>query len=316
MDIIKDIVFELTLRCNLSCAMCSRQFLKNKPSDLDFASLERVLSDLKTFYSSNQINFSFGGYGEPLLYPHLFEAIETVKTTFPHSNLTITTNGHLLTSSLIDKLMVSPLDYVRVSLNATCAEEYLRLMNSDRFDMVVSNIERFLRKKQSIRSRIKVGIQILDTTINRQKYPEYKKRWEDLLTGDDFITYRLMENRGGTIDSVRLSKGSSPGRIKMRWPCYALWCHIAIDTLGRVFSCCEAYTFRDDSSLLQLGLLEESSIVDLINSENLKRMQEMHLRNDYSLLPECLKCTKPINYPNYWVLNNGVWVEKDENIAN
>lgn len=315
MSITKEIVFELTLKCNLNCAMCSRKILKDKSSEIDFVLVRRVMADLKTHYGPDSFNFSFGGYGEPLLYAHLIDGIEVVKKAFPQSTLTITTNGHLLSDFLIDRLLESSLDYLRISLNATCEEEYQRLMNSDRFRLVESNIKRLLNKKQSRRSRIKVGIQILDTKVNQNNYPEYKKMWENFLVGDDFITYRLMENRGGVIDSVALSLGTSPGFIKKRWPCYALWRYIAIDTLGRVFCCCEAYTFREKNTLLCLGTIEESSIVDLINSETLNCVREMHLRNDYSTLPECLKCNKPINYPNFWFLKNDIWVEKDENTA-
>jgi len=60
---------------------------------MDFAQIKRVLTDLKAHYGPAPVNFSFGGFGEPLMYPHLIDAIETVDT-FPESTLTTTTNVH------------------------------------------------------------------------------------------------------------------------------------------------------------------------------------------------------------------------------
>ncbi len=183
-------------------------------------------------------------------------------------------------------------------------------MNSDKFHHVESNIKTFLKKKKSSNSDIKTCIQILDTQKNSNNYTKYKRKWEQLFTGYDFIAFRIIENRGGIINSHFLSNGKSPRKIKNRWPCYALGRDIAIDATGRVFGCCEAYTFRDTKTRLFLGSLREKSITEIILSKNLKKIKKMHLRDDYSELDECFNCTKPLNYPNIWKKFNGAWIEK------
>jgi organic radical activating enzyme len=309
-NIVKDIALELTLKCNLNCRMCSRQFLSDKTSEMDFSLLTEMLAEFKRDHGEAPVNFSLGGYGEPLLYPRLYEAIALIKDLFPQSQLTMTSNAHLLNQAAARRLLESGLDYVRFSLNATSAEEYRRLIGSDRFHLAEQNIEYLLRQKQATPDRLKVGIQILDTTQNRIGFPIYKKRWEELFSGEDFITYRMMENRGGVIDSSDLSQGSSPASLQERWPCYALWRYLSVDTQGRVYCCCEAYTFREKPTLLCLGSLKQSSLAQISGSAALARIQDMHLRNDYAALPECAHCTKPINYPNVWEKHDGVWVEK------
>ncbi len=308
-EIAKDIVFELTLKCNLNCTICSRKFLKDQSSDLDFSMLKNVLNDLRLNYQK-PISFSIGGYGEPLIYKDLIKAIEVIKS-MSQSVVLMTTNGHLLNESIRESILDSKLDYLRISLNATCNSEYKKLMNSDRFELVESNIRELFDSKHRRNSKLKIGIQILDTKKNKENFDEYKKKWENYLSGNDFIAYREIENKTGLIDSNSLSDGNSPHNIENRWPCYALWKYITIDTTGRVYACCEAYTLRDKNTKLYLGNLNNSSITEIINSPSLEHIKNLHLNSDYTSIPECNNCTKIINYPNIWRLKNGVWEEKE-----
>ncbi len=283
--------------------------MKDQSSDLDFSMLKNVLNDLRLNYRK-PINFSIGGYGEPLMYKNLIEAIEEIKSMSPGVVL-ITTNGHLLNETIRENILDSRLDYLRISLNATCNSEYKKLMNSDRFELVESNIRELFESKQRRDSQLKIGIQILETKKNRENFDEYNKKWEDYLSGNDFIAYRGIENKSRLVDSNVLSDGNSPRNIENRWPCYALWKYITIDTTGRVYACCEAYTFRDRNTKLYLGNLNKSSITEIMNSTSLEHIKKLHLNSDYTSIPECKNCTKIINYPNIWRLKNGVWEEKE-----
>ncbi len=309
MNLARDIIIELTLKCNLNCRMCARKFLRDKNSQIPLELVERLAAELAAHTPPVPVNFALGGYGEPLLYPHLEQVIRCLKDALPTASVAMVTNAWLLDEAKGAMLLEAGLDYLRLSLNATTREEYRSLMNADGFQKVERNIRRFLKAKRETGSPMKVGIQILDTKVNASRYVDYKKKWEPLLSGEDFITYRLMENHAGTVDSVGLSGGSSPGELGQRWPCSALWRHLAIDTQGRAYACCEAYTLREHPGPLFLGSLGESSLSEILASDALRRLQEQHLRNDYTGLEMCRRCTKPLNYPNYWRLENGVWVE-------
>lgn len=312
MDMAPDIVFELTLRCNMNCRMCSRQFLEDKTSQMDLSTVRNVCTDLERNAQDRNFNFSIGGYGEPLLYPGLEEAIRLIKGSFPYSRLTLTTNGQLLDRDTALMLIDSGLDYLRVSLNATNAEEYRYLMRSPNFAAVEENLAGFLALKLQWAPQMKVGIQILETKVNEELYPSYKQKWLKLLSGEDFIAYRHMENRGGVIDSCKISGDIGPMPASDRNPCYALWRYLAIDTRRNVYCCCEAYTFREQPTLLCLGNLGSRSITEIMNSPELARVRRMHLEGDYSRLPECRACNKTINYPNLWTHKDGKWEANHE----
>lgn len=308
MEITKEIVFEPTLKCNLSCKMCTRQYLNDTSSELDIYLFRDVLNDIELNYQK-PIKLNFGGYGEPLIYKDIIKAIKEAKEKSMETVLT--TNGHFLNERMREEIIDSRLDHLRISLNATCKSEYKKLMNSDRFELVESNIKRLFQLKRKKISNIKIGIQILDTKKNKENFSEYRKTWERYLSGDDFMTYRMIENKSTLVDSEFLSDGNSPDNIINRWPCYALWNKIAIDTTGSVYACCEAYTFRDKDSKLYLGDINDLPITKIINSPSLEHIRNLHLTNDYTTIPECKNCTKIINYPNIWKIENGVWEEKE-----
>jgi MoaA/NifB/PqqE/SkfB family radical SAM enzyme len=114
-------VFHLTGRCNLNCSYCE-DYGARRPSDeiaelgvLPLAEAEQVLAVLRQATP----NLILTG-GEPLLYPHIDDLTVRAKTTHHFKQLTLLTNGLLLskhTSLLpyLDRLVISldSLDVVR-----------------------------------------------------------------------------------------------------------------------------------------------------------------------------------------------------------
>ncbi len=307
-----DIIFELTLHCNLHCNICSRQHLKNKTSEMDFQTFTKLVTNLEASTRSANVKLNIGGYGEPLIYPQIIDAIRHIKEKFPQNRLVLTTNGHLLVDGMTELLLKSGLDYLRISLNACTEEEYRRLMNNGYFAIVKGNVYNFLTLKNKINPGMTAGIQILHTKSNDIHFSKLKSELQPHFGEKDFFVLRCIENRGGKVDSLRISQGLAPSTIVRRWPCHALWHQIAFDVLGRAYACCEAYTFRETDTNLLIGDINKDSIADILCSPCRVRLEEQHLSGDYSRLPECLNCTKPINYPNLWVWQNNRWRNRDE----
>ena len=83
MKVVKEINLELTVRCNLNCAMCPRSELKQKNLDLNWRTLEAMVADLARHYGHEPLKFGFAGYGEPLLHARLDAAIRLIKQSLP-----------------------------------------------------------------------------------------------------------------------------------------------------------------------------------------------------------------------------------------
>lgn len=92
--------FHITDKCNFSCKYC---FGKFNASELSLNEAKKVIDSVEQYFIKNDIKdgrINFAG-GEPLLYPYLDELIDYCSQK--KINVSIVTNGFLLTSSRIYK---------------------------------------------------------------------------------------------------------------------------------------------------------------------------------------------------------------------
>lgn len=95
-----------THRCQLNCVHCCFRNRKNKLADMSFEVFCKGIDD---FVNLGVGAFEFTGGGDPLLWPHLDEAIRHLK--YKRRNIGLITNGLVHRSSLV------LLDWIRISLN-------------------------------------------------------------------------------------------------------------------------------------------------------------------------------------------------------
>lgn len=108
----REVQLEVTNRCNLDCDMCPRLTLLKVPEqDMAPEVFEAVLERLD---SPEAITLT--GWGEPLMHPRLFDYIDRALARWPGVEVGFTTNGHLLTDGMIDKVLARRVARVNVSL--------------------------------------------------------------------------------------------------------------------------------------------------------------------------------------------------------
>ena len=88
---------------------------------------------------------TFSGGGEPLVYPHIVEAMQGVLDA--GIDLSIITNGQLLKGERAEVLAQAK--WVRISFDSANAETYakMRQLPLEAFDEVCSNIRQFSQRK-------------------------------------------------------------------------------------------------------------------------------------------------------------------------
>lgn len=108
----REVQLEVTNRCNLDCDMCPRLTLLKVPEqDMSRETFEAVLARL-----DRPEAVTLTGWGEPLMHPRLFEFIDRLHARWPGVDVGFTTNGHLLTDGMIDKVLSRRVARVNVSL--------------------------------------------------------------------------------------------------------------------------------------------------------------------------------------------------------
>ena len=87
------VYLEPTSRCNLSCRTCIRNAWEEPLGDMSEETFARVLAGLAAFDPLPEV--FFGGFGEPLAHPRIFEMVERVKA-LGVPRVELITNGCLL----------------------------------------------------------------------------------------------------------------------------------------------------------------------------------------------------------------------------
>ncbi|HBB02645.1 MAG: Radical SAM domain protein [Candidatus Peregrinibacteria bacterium GW2011_GWF2_38_29] len=103
--------FEITNACNLACPMCPRTTLKTGEAHMDYDLYLRILKKLKGVQ-----RIYLTGWGEPLVYPQIFNAIKEAKKRGHF--VSITTNGIILTEEIQKKLIRTGIDQVVFSVDS------------------------------------------------------------------------------------------------------------------------------------------------------------------------------------------------------
>ena len=162
----KSIGFEVTNRCNMKCVYCARRYFNDDNiGDMDLNLIKKVID---AFDKTEIISLNL--YGEPFLYPHLFEAIEYSKSK---DKFTLTTtNGLLLTEDVARKLCELRLDRIIISIDTIFPDEFKAITGRTEncFHLIMENIE----KLYSMESRPQIYISIVECDENRNNINETK----------------------------------------------------------------------------------------------------------------------------------------------
>jgi len=147
----QEIVIIPTQNCNLDCIFCFQRNLdmsdakKLGDSLISYKCIERIIKEVAKYGVKN---IMVTGGGESLLHNDIEKIFLCIKKSGLKGSLI--TNGTLLNSLIIDKLISVDWNYVRFSLDASNREVYSKLKNCSMeiFDNVINNIRYFVQKKK------------------------------------------------------------------------------------------------------------------------------------------------------------------------
>jgi MoaA/NifB/PqqE/SkfB family radical SAM enzyme len=138
--------FEVANRCNSKCATCPLTFSPQESarqlSLADFTRLVDQLPDLRRAVMQ--------GIGEPLLNRDLAPMIRYLKDRAVY--VVFNTNAALLTRRRQVELIESGLDELRVSLDGSTPETYLKVRGIPAFERVVDNVAEMVRTRRELGS--------------------------------------------------------------------------------------------------------------------------------------------------------------------
>ena len=268
--------------CNATCLFCAYPRIVNTVSHgiMEDAVYQKII-DEAALYQPKRISLLL--MNEPLLDKKLPERIAYAKQKLGDSTeITITSNGSLLTQKIIDKLIDAGLDRIKISIQGLTKDTYEEIMGLN-YQRTFEGIERLIDTlEQRKAQKPKVVLSMVSVGQNEDEIRKYKRYWRKRGVKATTVAY---ENKGGNIeDNVELH----PFGLEHRQRCYRFNRCAYIIYNGDVILCCSDWTRS-----VVLGNVKEKSIKELFHSERLNEIRNNFRAGTHSALPPvCQNCKK------------------------
>ncbi|MEW5950196.1 MAG: radical SAM protein [Thermodesulfobacteriota bacterium] len=159
---------EPTSRCQLKCVMCPKTAFQDewKAGDMPLSVFKRISG---YFHLTRDVHLQ--GWGEPLLYPELLAMIRIARVK--GCQVSLTTNGMLLSPDRSEKLIEEGLDIIAVSLAGASKETHEAIRCGSHFDTLFANVKALSALKAKLKSKTpKVVFSYLMTRTNIEELPD------------------------------------------------------------------------------------------------------------------------------------------------
>ena len=275
----RELMIEVTNRCNANCVMCPHEKMKRPRGHMAWDIFTKIVDDASRF-EGRGLWITLHKDGEPLLDPLLFDRIARVRERLPRSWIQFNSNAQLLTDDMAARLLQSPPDRVVFSVDGATRETYEDIRGGLNYDVVCRNIESFLDRRRAAGSPLKVTMQMV---VNRENLPEvdaYRRRWGGKV---DLIVLKPMHNF--------LVKGTSARGAGLetfqRARCLQPFSNMVIFWTGDLGLCCWDY-----DNLVGLGNVRDAHLLDLYNGPKFMAVRRAMIRKNCSGVEPCSACSR------------------------
>ena len=289
------LMLELGNRCNLHCITCPREYQYGKQMDQGFMPLDKakaIIDELYPYLTS----IGLTGLGETLLYPHLLEILQYIKSKKPAIQTTISTNANFI--GFIEKItpLLPYLDSIQFSVDGV-GETYETIRPNTDFSVIEDNICRIVAlkpkselmintviTKENYRHLIsilefcqKVGIHSVNfNRMNLASIPEKRKEYTEFFTSNEYNdVIQLLNSSKAQYKSLTFGGYRTEGNLQFQ-DCGFAWYHHYITWDGYIVPCC-AKPFPKE---LQFGNVFENGVMAVINSDKAKAFRRCWQQNE------------------------------------
>ncbi|MDI6742845.1 MAG: radical SAM protein [Smithella sp.] len=279
--------------CNLQCPLCltSSMTKSRKPALLSFDKFQKFIDDCGDYL----LHLILWDWGEPFLNPDLCRMIAYAKSKgiIVHTS----TNGNVpLDDAQAEALVDSGLDSLVVAVDGATQKTYEQYRQGGRLDVVLSNIRKIIRIRESKRSGVPViNMRFVVMRHNESEIPLARELAKNL--GVDYFTLKTVDmnpQTGVELDEIYAPEevhyrryeydGNSFERKQKRFVCMRPWKRITLEASGEVIPCEYDYLNR-----YSLGNIAERSALDAWKSAKGKDFRKAFNlgHNDFYLCRDC-----------------------------
>ena len=252
---------EVTNRCNGNCVYCARQYV-GELHDMDFDLYKKIIDSCP---STKTVQTS--GFGEPLLYPHIVEAVAYASRKKKH--VRFVTNASLLNKDLALQLLQAGLGEIRFSVDECTRDGYESLRRGLKWKTVLDNIIIFEHLNDKGGYGVKTLIRITKTKENSPRIPKIVAFWER------FVSHVSVKSEVFIAPPNLLQKNRFTSGPPI--DCYRVKEHLSVKNDGTAILCC-----RDWFAVYPMGNLNSEHALEVFNGETFsKTRKSLRTGNDY-----------------------------------
>jgi radical SAM protein with 4Fe4S-binding SPASM domain len=250
------ISFELTNHCNLKCCECASGSgqMKRERGFMVTGLFEKVITELRPYLYNINLYFQ----GEPLLHPGFFSFTSLSKNI----KTVVSTNGHFLSAENSEKLVVSGVRKLIISLDGMDQKVYSEYRRNGDLSKVIGGIRSVAEARDRLHSDMKLELQFLVGRHNEHQIAEAIRFSKEMKADLKLKSMQVInsQNAGKWMPSdkkyTRYKFNDGKYSIKNSMPsrCLRLWLNPVITWDGKVIPCC----FDKDAEFVMGDLNNES----------------------------------------------------------
>lgn len=276
--------------CNFKCEFCPPDKRSNKMFDID--EFRRVLDVAKdTPIHGVWCNWAqLNGNGEPLLYPHLIEAIRIAKERFPFCDFI--SNGSLINEEKARELIASGIDEINISITGVIPEVYCHFQGSGipyekcvtQLQTVIENVKGLARLRDEMHGKTYIRLRYIRSEDSAAHLKDFVKFWKGTGVDEVYVT---------SLWSFKRSKKRNNGKLKVL-RCSRAPRRYQVSANGEVFPC--VCNYDDERNIM--GNIHETPFEEIITSEKFLREKQNRMSCDLDIVPKsCLSCENRVLRP-------------------
>lgn len=283
--------FVLNESCNIKCFSCPFSVAPNErpypPTNKEIIPLDVFEKIIIEGVENGLCSIEFGAASEPLLINNLEEYVSIAKQ---HGiiDIILFTNAHLLTYSKAKKLINAGITWINISIGATTKETYESMRELANFDLVIKNVNDFIKAKKELNSPTPiVRVSFVNTKQNTHELEDFINYWEEKV---DTISIQSVGNPFKNtpkskefIEKFFLEK--QPEDQKPLKVCYQPYQRLVVRNNGDICPCCRFHGFN----LVFGNIYKGDTIKEVFNSQKMKNFRaNLNTENRTGVCQSCM----------------------------
>lgn len=284
-DFPSQILVDVSETCNLGCIHCPHPTFRKSEhysgSILDPKLNEKLVNEVRDFGAKSTQYIRYASNGEPLMHPHIYEMLTYAKVN-SGTTTTLTTNGVLLNDKNIEKLLLTGVDVVDISIDAYSVDAY-KTIRKGNLEVTRRNVVSLIKKIKETVATTKVVVSYVEQEANKHETELFRDFWTN--EGADYVVVRRLHSCSGAKLDLAEQRRKENDDVSRR-PCLYPWERIVLNARGELAFCPSDWVHGS----VITSYKEDVTIRSIWSGEFYSKLRKAHLENHYSSFKFCGQC--------------------------